>query len=130
MKTLLYIEDNLDNLKVLQLMLNRLRPDDDVLAATTAIEGLRIAGEKQPDLILMDIDLPDMDGYMALSALRADTLTRHIPVLAVSAHAMLGNIQKGLAAGFDAYITKPVDMRRLNDVINHYLPAAELAGLG
>ena len=130
MKTLLYIEDNLDNLKVLQLMLNRLRPDDGVLAAVTAVEGLTIAREKRPDLILMDIALPVMDGYMALSALRADSLTRHIPVLAVSAHAMLGNIQKGLAAGFDAYITKPVDMRRLNDVINHYLPATELVGLG
>ena len=130
MKTLLYIEDNLDNLKVLRMMLNRLRPHDDILVSVTAVEGLAIAQEKCPDLIFMDIDLPDMDGYMALSALRADPLTRHIPVLAVSAHAMLGNIQKGLAAGFDAYITKPVDMRRLNDILNHYLSATDLVGHG
>lgn len=130
MKTLLYIEDNADNLKVLQLMVNRLRPGDEFLAAGTAEEGIVIAAEKRPDLILMDIDLPGMDGYQAMEELRNLDSTRHIPVIAVSAHAMQENIRQGMAAGFIAYITKPVNMQELDKTISMHLLAADLAQTG
>ena len=130
MKTLLYIEDNADNLKVLQMMIKRLRPMDDVLPARTAEEGIDIAIRMLPELILMDINLPGMDGYEALKILRSTSVTRHIPVIAVSAYAMQENILQGLAAGFDAYITKPVNMQMLAATISSCLPEVDMVQIG
>lgn len=130
MKTILYIEDNADNLKVLQMMIKRLRPADDVLPASTAEEGIAIAKSMLPDLILMDINLPGMNGYQALEVLRNIPSTRHIPVIAVTAYAMQENIRQGLEAGFDAYITKPVNMQELDNTINLFLPEDALLRLG
>lgn len=130
MKTLLYIEDNADNLKVLQMMIRRLRPTDDILAARTAEEGIEIATQLHPDLILIDINLPGMDGYQALEILRSDSSTRHIPVIAVTAYAMQENIRQGLDAGFEAYVTKPVNMQELNQTLELFLPVSEMAQIG
>ncbi len=130
MKTLLYIEDNADNLKVLQMMIRRLRPADDVLPARNAEEGIDIANRMLPDLILMDINLPGMNGYEALKILRCTSMTRHIPVIAVSAYAMQENIRQGLEAGFDAYITKPVNMQVLDATITACLPAVDMVQSG
>lgn len=112
------------------MMINRLRPDDVLLTAMTAGEGLAIAREQAPDLILMDIILPDMDGYSALEILRQDKKTWHIPVLAISALAMLENVERGLAAGFVAYVTKPVDMQELDAVIARHLPVTGMQQRG
>lgn len=130
MKTMLYVEDNADNLKVLQLMINRLRPDDIVLAAATGEEGIATATERLPDLILMDIDLPGMNGYEALEVLRQQPSTRHIPVIAVSAHAMPENVQQGMAAGFAAYITKPVNMLELDETLSQHLAKPGIVRIG
>lgn len=130
MKTILYIEDNVDNLKVLQMMIKRLRPGDTILSARTAEEGIEIATRMQPDLILMDINLPGLNGYEALEVLRNTFSVRHIPVLALTAYAMQENIRQGMQAGFDAYITKPVNMQELGNSIALFLPEVDRVQIG
>ncbi len=110
--TILYIEDNPANLRLVQQILSRLS-DMKMLAAHAPAQGIELAGEQQPDLILLDINLPDMDGYEVLKTLRENTVTRHIPVIAISANAMAKDIESGLEAGFDDYITKPIDVSNL-----------------
>lgn len=127
MKTIVCIEDNLENLKVLRLMLNRLRPQDRFMSAVTAEDGLAIIVQTMPDLVLMDIDLPGMNGYEALQYLRENPETRHITVIAISAHAMHSDVSNGLSAGFNYYMTKPVDMRHLKNVLNNFLASSEVA---
>ena len=121
MKTILCVEDNADNLKVLQLMVGRLRPGDRFISARTAEEAFEILDLVQPDLILMDINLPGMSGIEAISILVQQQHTCHIPVIAISAHAMKNNITEGLQAGFAGYITKPIDMGLLDRTINAHL---------
>jgi CheY-like chemotaxis protein len=89
----------------------------DLLDAHTAEIGIELAQAKPPALILMDINLPGMDGYEALKLLKADTRTAHIPVVAISANAMMGDEERGLAAGFVAYFTKPIDISSLYDTL-------------
>jgi len=129
-KTILCIEDNPDNLKVIQLMVHRLRSDDRFITARSAEEGLAIIEQHLPDLILMDIELPGMNGFQALYQLKQQSHTHHIPVIAISAHAMLDAVNNGLAAGFELYITKPIDMYKLKEHLNHYLSPTSLAQAG
>jgi len=103
-------------------MIERLSPDAQIQTARTAEEGIHLALEMRPDMLLLDIDLPGMDGYEALIILRSMDSLRHIPMIAVSAHAMPDNIQKGKDLGFNAYITKPVRIGELQDAIERYLP--------
>jgi PAS domain S-box-containing protein len=106
--TVLYIEDNPVNVLLIEAMLEqqtRLR----VLSAALPEAGLELARSAQPDLILLDIQLPGIDGYEVLRRLRADVGTRDIPVVAISAHALRADIERGRAAGFDDYLTKPID---------------------
>ena len=106
--TVLYIEDNPVNVLLMEAMLTqqtRLR----LISAELPEAGLQLARAQRPDLILLDIQLPGMDGYEVLRRLRADEGTRDIPVIAVSANAMPADIERGLAAGFDAYLTTPID---------------------
>jgi CheY-like chemotaxis protein len=84
------------------------RPDLRLLGAEDAMRGIALARAHQPDLILMDINLPGINGMQALAILREDVLTQHIPVLALSANAMPRDIEKGMAAGFFRYLTKPI----------------------
>ena len=93
----------------------------DTLEAETAEEGLRLAREAQPALILMDLQLPGMDGVAALAALRADASTRAIPVIAVTASAMSHQRPQILAAGFDGYQTKPINVREFLRVVREVL---------
>lgn len=95
-----------------------------VAEATTAEEGLEIARSRQPDLILMDIHLPGMDGVTALKHLRADEETRGIPVIALTASAMPDEKREILAAGFDGYETKPIGVKRLGDLVREGLAAS------
>jgi CheY-like chemotaxis protein len=107
----LYVEDNEDNIYVLR---NRLtRKGYTVLIATDGAQGISMATVEQPALILMDLSLPVLDGWEATRRIKAAKETRHIPVIALTAHAMTGDKEKALAAGCDDFDTKPVDFDRL-----------------
>src|SRR5664279_3440251 len=106
---ILIIEDNLLNL---ELATDLLEANGFVVSsAQTAEEGLRMARELLPDLVLMDFSLPDMDGLSATKKLKADPVTRHLTVVGLTAHAMRGDEQIALNAGCDGYLTKPIDTR-------------------
>ena len=109
MATVLVIEDNPTNMKLSTFLLES--ADYTVLAATNAETGLTLAREGRPDLILMDIQLPGMDGLEATTVLKADVATRGIPVIALTALAMKGDEERILAAGCDGYIAKPLDYK-------------------
>lgn len=111
MTKILYVEDNDDNIYMLT---NRLgRRGFTVLVATDGAQGVAMAASEQPELILMDLSLPVLDGWEATRRIKAAEATRHIPVIALSAHAMTGDREKALAAGCDDYDTKPIDIERL-----------------
>lgn len=106
-KTLLYIEDNLANMKLVERLVDR-RPDIVLLAAVDGTLGIALARAALPDVILMDIHLPGISGIDALKALQEDPSTAHIPVVAISANAMLRDIELGKQLGFFRYLTKPI----------------------
>jgi CheY-like chemotaxis protein len=108
---ILYIEDNDDNVALMRTRLGR--AGFIVLVAGDAEQGLTMAAVERPDLILMDLGLPGIDGWEATRRLKAAAETKHIPVIAVSAHAMAGDREKALEAGCDDYDTKPIDFARL-----------------
>ncbi len=116
---LLYIEDNQANLKLVEQIVAR-HPDLYLLTAVNGNSGIEIARVALPEVILMDINLPDTSGYEALNILRANPATEHIPVIAISANAMPGDIEKGRQAGFFRYITKPIK-------INEFIEALDMA---
>jgi CheY-like chemotaxis protein len=111
MKKILLIEDNELNRDMLSRRLSR--RGYEVLVAVDGRQGVRLAREQMPDLILMDMNLPEVDGWEATRRIKADTSTRHVPVIALTAHAMPGDAEKAIAAGCDDYDTKPVEMPRL-----------------
>ena len=117
---ILYVEDNDDNVYVMRTRLGRV--GYTVLVALDAEQGLAMAVAERPDLILMDLRLPGLDGWEATRRLKAVPETKHIPVIAVSAHAMAGDREKALAAGCDDYDTKPIDFPRLRAKIQALVP--------
>ena len=123
-RKLLYVEDNPGNLKLVRKILAA-RKDFTLLDAGSAEAGLEIAMNQRPDLILLDINLPGMDGFEALRRLRDDRATRDIPVIAVTANAMCCDVERGKAAGFSEYLTKPIDVARFFDVLDRCLPGRE-----
>jgi len=108
-KSILYIEDNPANLRLVTLLLSRL-PNVDILSAQEPILGLKLAEDHKPDLILLDITLPQMDGFEVLKHLNNMESTKNTPVFAISANAMSEDIKAGLDAGFCRYITKPINV--------------------
>ncbi|MSO85379.1 MAG: response regulator [Rhodospirillales bacterium] len=110
--TVLYIEDNPDNLKLVEIVCEQVE-GLTLLSADNAVLGLSLAAERKPDVVLMDINMPGMNGYEALERLRGNAITRAIPVIALSASATAHDIEKGEKAGFYRYLTKPVDLDRL-----------------
>lgn len=112
---ILYVEDNDDNVYVISRRLGR--EGYTVLVARDGAQGVSMARDERPDLILMDLRLPVVDGWEATRRIKADPATRHIPILALSAHAMSGDRAQALAAGCDDYDTKPVDLARLRGKI-------------
>jgi CheY-like chemotaxis protein len=112
-KTVLVVEDNERGMKLVRTLLE-LR-GYEVLQARTAQDGLDLAVEQVPALVLMDIQLPDMPGTDLLARLRADRLTRHIPVIALTALAMNGDRERLLGHGFNGYLSKPLDVRTFVD---------------
>jgi two-component system, cell cycle response regulator DivK len=123
---ILYVEDNDDNVYMLKMRLELL-DGFDVLVAEDGEAGCRTALLEKPDLILMDLDLPIVDGWEATRRLKADPATMAIPIIALTAHAMAGSREKALAAGCDEFDTKPVDFDRLLQKIEQLL-AARRAG--
>ncbi|MBI1774184.1 MAG: response regulator [Proteobacteria bacterium] len=122
MTKILYVEDNDFNVYVVRLRL--VRAGFEVVIAATAEQGLAMALSEAPDLILMDLSLPELDGWEATRRLKAAAETKDIPVIALSAHAMTGDRERALAAGCDDYETKPVDFTRLVSKINERIKGA------
>ncbi|MDY6929804.1 MAG: PAS domain-containing protein [Pseudomonadota bacterium] len=118
--TILYIEDNPANLKLVERIINR-EPRFILVSATTASEGLRLASTSTPDLVLVDINLPDMDGYSLLGELRSFAHLSRKPMLALTANAMSDDMQRGRNAGFDDYLTKPINIDELMNTIRKHL---------
>jgi two-component system, cell cycle response regulator DivK len=108
---ILYVEDNEDNIFMLK---NRLtRAGFTMIIATDGAQGVAMASSERPDMILMDLSLPVLDGWEATRRIKAAPDTKHIPVIALTANAMAGDREKALAAGCDDYDTKPVELPRL-----------------
>ena len=112
---ILCVEDNEDNVYVLKSRLAR--AGHTVLVAADGAQAVNMAAGEQPDVILMDLSLPVLDGWEATRRIKAAPATRHIPVIALTAHAMAGDREKAMAAGCDDFDTKPVEMARLLDKI-------------
>jgi len=118
--TVLYIEDNPANLRLVTQLLG-LRSNIHMWSAHEPLLGLELAAEHKPDLILLDINLPGMDGFEVLKNLRKHEATLNTPVIAISANAMPRDIEKGMGAGFNDYITKPVDVKKLLQAVENVL---------
>ena len=116
---ILIVEDNEKNLKLVRDVLQY--KGYQTIEAGTGEEGVRLARARIPDLVLMDIQLPGMDGIRALGELRADPTTRAIPVIAVTASAMTHDRKKIMAAGFDGYQSKPIKVKELMDAVREML---------
>jgi PAS domain S-box-containing protein len=121
---LLYVEDNPANLNLIEQLITR-RPDMRLLTAQNGIDGINLARASMPDVILMDINLPGINGIEAMKILRLDPLTAHIPIVALSANAMPRDIEKGLAAGFFRYLTKPIKVDQFMTTLNEVLEVAK-----
>jgi PAS domain S-box-containing protein len=122
--TLLYVEDNPANLKLVEQIIAR-HPDIRLLTALNGNSGIEIARASQPNVILMDINLPGLNGFEALEILRSDPATTHIPVIALSANAMPLDIERGLKAGFFRYIIKPIKIGEFMEALDVALEYAE-----
>jgi PAS domain S-box-containing protein len=120
-RAIFYVEDNQTNQKILKAFFDRY-PDIDLTLFDEPLAALFAARQRQPDLILMDIHLPGMDGYEALSVLKANPETAPIPVIALSANALAEDIARGKSQGFNAYLTKPLDLERLVCTLNGLWP--------
>ena len=119
---ILYVEDNDDNVYVVK---NRLtRAGYTVLIASDGAQGVAMAADERPDLILMDLGLPVLDGWEAVRRIKAAPSSSRIPVIALSAHAMPGDLEHAMAAGCDDFDTKPMDFQRLLGKIRALLPAS------
>jgi PAS domain S-box-containing protein len=123
-RTLLYVEDNRANMQLVEQLIAR-RPDMRLYGAQDAMRGIALAREHQPEVILLDINLPGISGLEALKILQEDPITKHIPVLALSANAMPRDIEKGLAAGFFRYLTKPIRVTDFMEALDNGLALAE-----
>lgn len=121
-REILVVEDNEKNMKLVRDILQA--TGYDPLEASTGEQALAVAAESAPALVLMDIQLPDMDGAEALRRLRSDERTAGIPVLALTAQAMQGDRERFLAAGFDGYLSKPVNVADLIATVKRYCETA------
>ena len=122
MTKLLYVEDNDDNVYMLKMRLELLE-DFEVVTAEDGEKGCAMARSERPDIILMDLEMPVVDGWEATRRLKADPQTRDIPIIALSAHALAGEREKALAAGCDEFDTKPIEFERLLATLRRVLAA-------
>jgi PAS domain S-box-containing protein len=126
MRTILYVEDNPANLTLIEQLLGRYS-DLHLISARDGNSGISIANQAQPDVILMDINLPGLSGFEAMRLLRADAATAHIPIVALSANALPRDVKKGVEAGFFRYLTKPIKVIELMDTLTAALERADSA---
>ena len=126
-RTLLYVEDNPANLKLVEQLIAR-RPNIRLLSATDGNMGIQLARAHQPDVILMDINLPGISGIEALKILHEDASTKHIPVVALSANAMPQDVERGKAVGFFSYLTKPIKVKGFTDALDAALASGAVHG--
>jgi len=124
-ETILVVEDNEKNLKLVRDVLQF--AGFDVVAASSAELGVAMAIERPPDLVLMDLQLPGMDGTEALRQLRNSPRTRSVPVVAVTAFAMKDDRERALDAGFDGYLEKPISVQALPAQVRSFLPSKEVS---
>ena len=117
-KKILIVEDDPRNLKLFRDLLQRI--GYETIEATDGEQGVELARARNPDLILMDIMMPKMDGIEATRILKADTATKNIPIIALTSYAMKGDRERTLEAGCDGYIAKPVDIQELLKAVEHY----------
>jgi CheY-like chemotaxis protein len=119
MKTILVVEDNKLNMKLVRglIKIGKYR----MLEAMDAESGIQLIREQRPDLVLMDIQLPGMDGLSATEVIKADPDLRDIPIVALTSYAMQGDKEKALAAGCTGYIAKPIDTRQFLETVSQYL---------
>ena len=123
---LLYVEDNDDNVYMLKMRLELLG-DIEVLTAEDGERGCEMAAAEHPDIILMDLEMPGVDGWEATRRLKSNADTRDIPIIALSAHALAGSREKALAAGCDEFDTKPIEFDRLVGTVRRVLAARKSA---
>ncbi len=119
-KRILVVEDQEDNRRIVRDLLTK--AGYEMLEAVNGEEGVAMAQTHRPDLILMDIQLPGLDGYEATRRIKADPALRQIPIIAVTSYALSGDDAKALAAGCDAYVTKPFSPRLLLAKVREYVP--------
>ena len=119
MKTVLIIEDNENNLYMMRFILNKL--GHAVIEARDGAAGVEMAREKRPDLILMDIQLPVMDGYTATRRIREEEALRNVPIIAVTSYAMVGDREKAIAAGCTDYVEKPIDPAHFIKILEKHI---------
>ena len=118
MSLILIVEDNENNLMLVRDVLEH--KGYETIEAMTGVEGVRLALDRKPDIVLMDIQLPDIDGITALGRIRADPRTECIPVIAVSASVMPDEQHRIAASGFNAYITKPINVKSLVETVDKF----------
>jgi len=118
---ILVVEDQVDNRRILHDLLSSV--GYEILEAVTGDEGVTLATTQHPDLILMDIQLPGMDGYEATRRIKADPALHHIPIIAVTSYALSGDDAQAFAAGCDSYVAKPFSPRALLAKVREYLPS-------
>ena len=118
---ILVVEDQDDNRRILRDLLSSV--GYEILEAVTGDEGVTLATSQHPDLILMDIQLPGMDGYEATRRIKADPVLHHIPIIAVTSYALSGDDAQAFAAGCDSYVAKPFSPRALLAKVREYLPS-------
>ncbi len=126
MKRILIVDDNLMNLKLLKTILDA--NDYETLSTESGLAAVQLAEEQQPDLILLDIQMPEVDGYMALEMLRSKKTTQDIPVIAVTGNGMAHDRKKMTNCGFNHYIIKPYKITTLLNAINPFLHGFDTAG--
>jgi two-component system cell cycle response regulator DivK len=122
-KRILMVEDTEDNRQILRDLMSS--TDYELLEAVDGAEGIAMAAKHKPDLILMDIQLPVMDGYEASRRIKSNPELQHIPIIAVTSYALSGDEAKTLAAGCDGYIAKPFSPRLLLEKIREFLPQGD-----
>jgi two-component system cell cycle response regulator DivK len=121
-KRILVVEDQDDNRRIIRDLVTSV--GYELIEAEDGEAGVRLAGSERPDLILMDIQLPVLDGYEATRRIKADPELRAIPIIVVTSYALSGDDQKAVAAGCDAYVAKPFSPRELLATIRRFLPEA------
>lgn len=117
--TILLVEDSEDNRGIIRQLAEWI--DAEVIEAENGFEGVRMAREAKPDVILMDLSLPMMSGWEAATVLKGDPQTAGIPIIALTAHAMAGDEARARAAGCDAYVSKPISLVPFQELLERYL---------